>query len=223
MSVDPLVDETDQPYSYVAGDPTGAVDPWGLKPFWKRAWDGTVHVVGGAGQCVQDQISCLSAHGLANAGVAAVNTATSLLSGGSQQAIPLPYPCNPYVSESTAFGQAAVLAAAFAIPGGEGDFADLGALGGAADEAGSVAPDLGNLSPKIERDLLKRGWTPQEIQDAYENGKQVQAVNMANGRAATRYINPTTGKSVVIENGSGQVIHVGGAGFKYGPGSGDLP
>jgi hypothetical protein len=93
----------------------------------------------------------------------------------------------------------------------------------ATEEGATAAPDLGNLSPKIEGDLLKRGWTPQEIQEAYDNGEQVPAVNKANGEAATRYINPTTGKSVVIENGSGQVIHVGGEGFKYGPGSGDLP
>jgi hypothetical protein len=96
-------------------------------------------------------------------------------------------------------------------------------FGTATGEDGSAAPDLQNLTPKIERDLLKRGWTPEDIQDAYENGEQVPAVNKANGEPATRYVNPTTGKSVVIENGSGQVIHVGGAGFKYGPESGDLP
>ena len=93
----------------------------------------------------------------------------------------------------------------------------------AAEAGGQVAPDLANLSSKIEGDLVKRGWTPQEIQDAYANGEQIPAVNKANGAAATRYVNPTTGKSVVIENDTGQVIHLGGSGFKYGPDSGDLP
>ncbi len=40
---------------------------------------------------------------------------------------------------------------------------------------------------------------------------------------ATRYINPTTGQSVVLDDVTKEVIHVGGPGFKYGPGSGDLP
>lgn len=93
----------------------------------------------------------------------------------------------------------------------------------ATEDEGQAAPDLEHLSSKIERQMQQRGWTPQEIQDAYDNGEQVPAVNKANGAAATRYVNPTTGKSVVIENDTGQVIHVGGQGFKYGPGSGDLP
>lgn len=96
-------------------------------------------------------------------------------------------------------------------------------IGTAAEGASQVAPDLANLSSKIEGGLVKRGWTPREIQDAYANGEQIPAVNKANGAAATRYVNPTTGKSVVIENDTGQVIHVGGSGFKYGPESGDLP
>jgi hypothetical protein len=36
-------------------------------------------------------------------------------------------------------------------------------------------------------------------------------------------VHPTTGQSVVADNVTGEVIHVGGPGSKYDPGSGDLP
>lgn len=58
--------------------------------------------------------------------------------------------------------------------------------------------------------------TPAEA--AYE-----EFVTAANGHPATRYVNPDTGQSVVVDDVTGQVIHVGGPGFQYGPGSGDLP
>jgi hypothetical protein len=68
-----------------------------------------------------------------------------------------------------------------------------------------------------------RGWTQEAIDEAIKSGQQVKAVNKATGNAATRYVHPTTGQSVVVDNITGEVIHVGGPGFKYGPGSGDLP
>ncbi len=80
-----------------------------------------------------------------------------------------------------------------------------------------------SISAKIARQMEARGWTEEEIQEAIESGEQVPAVNKATGDPATRYINPKTGQSVVIDNGTKEVIHVGGPGFKYGPGSGDLP
>jgi hypothetical protein len=73
------------------------------------------------------------------------------------------------------------------------------------------------------RQMEQRGWTSDQIQDAYDNGEQVNAVNRATGGAATRYINPVSGQSVVIEDATGEVIHVGGPGFLYGPDSGDIP
>lgn len=79
------------------------------------------------------------------------------------------------------------------------------------------------LSPKIQGQLAQRGWTTDAIDEAVQSGKQVRAVNKATGDPATRYIHPNTGQSVVIDDTTGQVIHVGGPGFKYGPGSGDVP
>ena len=77
---------------------------------------------------------------------------------------------------------------------------------------------------QIARDLNASGVrTGEAIQEAVRSGRQVKAVNKATGNTATRYIHPKTGKSVVVDNVTGEVIHVGGPGFKYGPGSGDLP
>jgi hypothetical protein len=61
------------------------------------------------------------------------------------------------------------------------------------------------------------------IDEAKPSGQQVRAINKANGNAATRYVHPETGQSVVIDDVTGEVIHVGGPGFKDGPASGDLP
>ena len=80
-----------------------------------------------------------------------------------------------------------------------------------------------NISSKIIRQMEQRGWTREMINATVQRGERIDAINKATGNPATRYINPETGQSVVIDNVTGDVIHVGGPGFKYGPGSGDLP
>jgi RHS repeat-associated protein len=80
-----------------------------------------------------------------------------------------------------------------------------------------------SISAKIARQMETRGWTEESIQEAMDSGKQVRAVNKATGNPATRYINPTTGQSVVVDDVTGEVVHVGRQGMQYGPGSGDLP
>jgi len=57
-----------------------------------------------------------------------------------------------------------------------------------------------SISAKIARQMEARGWTEEEIQEAIDSGEQVQAVNKATGNPATRYINPKTGQSVVVDN-----------------------
>jgi hypothetical protein len=79
------------------------------------------------------------------------------------------------------------------------------------------------FSPKIIRQMARRGWTKEAIHEARQAGTHVRAVSKATGNTATRYVHPTTGKSVVVDDVTGDVIHVGGEGFKYGPGSGDIP
>lgn len=105
-------------------------------------------------------------------------------------------------------GGYAGLATAALIPG-EGE-AELGAEGI-------------SISAKIARQMETRGWTEESIQEAINSGEQIRAINKATDNPATRYINPTTGKSVVVDDVTKEVIHVGRQGMKYGPRSGDLP
>ena len=64
--------------------------------------------------------------------------------------------------------------------------------------------------------MQKRGWTVAEIHEAYDKGTAYPAVDeTANSTAATRFVHPTNGKSVVINNATGRIIHVGGKDFLY--------
>ena len=64
--------------------------------------------------------------------------------------------------------------------------------------------------------MRNRGWTPEQITEAIQKGQQVPAVNQVNpANSATRYIHPTTGRSVVVDDVTEEVIHVGGDGFVY--------
>jgi hypothetical protein len=48
------------------------------------------------------------------------------------------------------------------------------------------------------------------------NGERFGAKNLVNkGNAATRFVHPETGRSVVIDDVTTEVLHVGGDGFKY--------
>ena len=61
-----------------------------------------------------------------------------------------------------------------------------------------------------------RGWTTDQITEAIQDGQKVPAVNLVNsGNAATRYIHPTTGRSIVVDDVTEEVIHVGADGFLY--------
>ena len=63
--------------------------------------------------------------------------------------------------------------------------------------------------------MKARGWTSAQVAEAVARGERHPAVNRETGAAATRYLHPETGRSVVIEDVSGDVIHVGGDGFIY--------
>jgi hypothetical protein len=65
---------------------------------------------------------------------------------------------------------------------------------------------------KIRRQMAKRGWTDQQLIEAMTtNGIPAQGKH----GPATRYVHPVTGKSLVIDNTTGEIFHVGGEGFKY--------
>jgi len=69
---------------------------------------------------------------------------------------------------------------------------------------------------KWESQLASRGWTQRQITEAIQSGEKFSAENLVNkGNAATRYVSPQTGQSVVIDNVTNEVLHVGGPGFKY--------
>jgi RHS repeat-associated protein len=84
-------------------------------------------------------------------------------------------------------------------------------------------PNLTNLDSKISGQMPRRGWTVDQMERAIEQGEQVPAVNKAAGNAATRYKDPWTGQSIVVDDYTGQVIQVGGPGFHFGIRSGDAP
>ena len=94
------------------------------------------------------------------------------------------------------------------------------ATNSADDLAAAVTrPDLANVSSKIQRQMQTREWTPDLIDEAVTSGVNYPAVNKLGGAntPATRYVSPTTGQSVVVDNATGEIIQVGGPGFKYGP------
>jgi hypothetical protein len=75
----------------------------------------------------------------------------------------------------------------------------------------------GKKSPtKWTNQMKERGWNPKQIDEAVSRGKTFRADNNVNpGNPATRYLHPETGRSVVIDDVTKEVLHVGGDGFKY--------
>jgi hypothetical protein len=74
----------------------------------------------------------------------------------------------------------------------------------------------GKSAAKWERQMDKRGWTKGHIDEAVKSGSRYPARNSVNpANEATRFVHPETGRSVVIDNVTRDVIHVGGDGFKY--------
>jgi RHS repeat-associated protein len=82
----------------------------------------------------------------------------------------------------------------------------------------SAPPDLAKLSPKIQKDMAARGWTQQDIQNVYQNGTTSSAIDRtACGQPATQYLDPATGKFIVVNNTTGNVIQVSGPRFQPNP------
>lgn len=87
---------------------------------------------------------------------------------------------------------------------------------GIAANTPSKSPLSGKMDQHAVNSMLKRGWTEEEIVNALNNGKSYPAVDKtAGGASATRYVNPDTGKSVVVNDDTGKIIHLGGEDFKY--------
>ena len=65
---------------------------------------------------------------------------------------------------------------------------------------------------KIRKQMAKRGWTDQQVIEAMATKGIATQGKLG---PATRYVHPATGKSVVVDNTTGEIFHVGGEGFKY--------
>jgi RHS repeat-associated protein len=64
--------------------------------------------------------------------------------------------------------------------------------------------------------MERGGWTEQRINEAINSGDSFSAYNNVNpGNSATRYIHPETGNSVVIDDVTNEILHLGGPGFGY--------
>jgi Colicin E5 ribonuclease domain len=103
-------------------------------------------------------------------------------------------------------------------PGSAMAAAERGAASAAPPAAGAKSP----FTAKISRQMTQRGWTEDAIHEAVASGKQFDAINKAAGRPATRYVHPVSGRSVVVDDVTGEVIHVGEPSYRYGRGSGDV-
>jgi hypothetical protein len=65
---------------------------------------------------------------------------------------------------------------------------------------------------KLRAQMAKRGWTEAQIREALLT--QVIPIHGKKG-PATRYVHPRrTGRSVVVDDATGEVFHVGGDGFE---------
>jgi hypothetical protein len=62
--------------------------------------------------------------------------------------------------------------------------------------------------------MQQRGGTLAQITEAIPGGQSFPAPNQVNpGPSATRFVPPTTGRSVVVDDATSEVIPVGGDGF----------
>ncbi len=65
---------------------------------------------------------------------------------------------------------------------------------------------------KIRQQMKARGWTDALVLEAL----QAPGIPTRGKKGpATRHVHPTTGKSVVVDNATGEIFHVGGEGFMY--------
>ena len=61
----------------------------------------------------------------------------------------------------------------------------------------------------------KRGWTQEEMEEAIRDGKSSPSKNLRTGNPATVFEHPATGKPLVVDNVTGEIIQVGEKGFRY--------
>jgi hypothetical protein len=65
---------------------------------------------------------------------------------------------------------------------------------------------------KLRAQMARRGWTEDQIVEALQT-KGIPTRGKSG--PATRYVHPRTGRSVVLDNTTGEVFLVGGDDFEY--------
>ena len=71
-------------------------------------------------------------------------------------------------------------------------------------------------SQKWANQFVNRGWTNEQVTETIKTGKNFQQINRIHPKnGATRFQNKETGKSVVIDNKTYELLQVGGEGFKW--------
>lgn len=65
---------------------------------------------------------------------------------------------------------------------------------------------------KLRKQMAKRGWTERQIREAMRTPGIPTRGKMG---PAMRYVHPNTGKSLVVDDATGEIFHVGGEGFRY--------
>jgi len=93
----------------------------------------------------------------------------------------------------------------------------LAARAARAAAAAEAVVDLQNISKKIAGQMASRGWTKQVIIDTIKEAQEADttypAINKSTGGPATEFVSRSTGKFVVIDNTTKQVIQVSRAGY----------
>jgi RHS repeat-associated protein len=84
-----------------------------------------------------------------------------------------------------------------------------GRLAARAAARAAANTDVDNLTNKIIRDMVRRGFTKQEILDTIQNADAYAVTNKETGGPATEYVSKATGKFVVVDDATGRVLQVG--------------
>ncbi len=68
---------------------------------------------------------------------------------------------------------------------------------------------------KWKNQMKDRGWNGKQITEAIKKGRAFPVENKMTGGAATRYVHPRTGRSIVRDNKTKEILQVGGDGFNF--------
>jgi hypothetical protein len=69
---------------------------------------------------------------------------------------------------------------------------------------------------KWANQMATREWTPEQITEAIKHGARSPAPNRVHpGNSASAYTHPTTGRRLVIDDETGEILQLGGDGFRY--------